>query len=169
MPLISVPIGPIRAFYVGIYGDSSVLTRIFDIRTGGNELAETLPSDPLPVLNYGSIQADLHKVETTITFNSVSDTIIRMARGLALSADINDPMGQSEYAILMLCGNFSKKESYYLPRVITDKNNTINRSKTTATASAIRYYINDRDVTVDLHYQGTAAELKVIMGSRSPY
>lgn len=169
MPIVTCPIGPIRAFYVGIYGDSSVLTRVFDIRTGGNELVETLPSDSLPALNYSSIQSDLHRVETTITFYSVSDLVTRLTKGLTLSEDLNNPIAQNEYAILLLCGNLNNKESYYLPRVLTERSKTTNLSKTNATAVPVKFYISDRDCTVPLIYQNTAAALKTTMGSRSPY
>lgn len=164
-----IQIGAIRAVYIGDYSDTVVLTRLTDFRTNGNQIIDVMPSDSLPALNYSGIQSGLHRAETTLTFLSYNEIVIRLTKGLTLSSSINDPSAQNEYVLVLIAGDTTKKESFYFPRVLTNRQRNTPLSKKDPSTTQVNFYIENRSPIVKLMDQETPAAIKISLGARSPF
>lgn len=170
MPVIKPLVAPFSSCFVGNYGDSAVLTRLTPLRTGGATIREELPTSPaLRCLGYNVVQSDNWSVRVTLNFIKDSDDLItRLTRGLTISADINTAPGTNQYQLLLVGFDPDTKESYYFPRVRTEKVREIGYTKTAASVLQVTFIGEDRDVNNPIMYTNTPAALAIIMGSVSP-
>lgn len=165
MALQSVPIGPFSSIFYGLTGQATALAPLTSVRTEGGILEEDLPTDYLVALD-GPIQSANHTVRVNLTFLSDADETTRLVKGLNPAANINAPIGQTQYALMLVKADGTG--GYYLPKVRTEKSYRRPYSKTQATTTGVAFVAENRDVTVSLMTQGTLAELQVAMGSQYP-
>lgn len=170
MPAIKPVIAPFSSAFVGNYGDSVVMTRLASLRTGGALIREEFPTSPaLRALDYNVVQSGNWTVRITLTFlKDSSDLLVRLCRGLTISADLNSPPGTNQYTLLLISPNPDQKDSYFFPRVRTEKVREVNYSKSNATALQITFIAEDRNPNNAIIYANTSAGLVSTMGSISP-
>jgi len=162
MSSVSTPVGPFTAAYIGNYGQTSVLTQLTSVRTNGGTFQEALPSEYIVSVD-GPVQVGNHTVRMVLTFLGTAAETTRLIRGLALSANINSPIGQNQYALFVV-----GPDNYYFPQVRTEKTTERRYSKNSPTVTEVTFTAEYRDVTKTLHYVGTLSELATTMGSQYP-
>lgn len=167
MSRIVLPPGAISSVFIGVYGASSILTRFPYMRTNGITIVDQTPSIELPCLNYDFTQSDWHKVSFSINFNSIDDNVIRISKGLSLTADINNAPGFTDYVVLLL-GSNTTSASYLFPKIRTLKNLSINNQKTSPTTVPVEFRASDRNMYHDLIFKDTPAALSTRLGVTSP-
>lgn len=170
MPVLKPVIAPFSSCFVGNYGDSAVLTRITSFRVQGATIREELPTSPaLRCLDYNVVQSDNWTVKVTLTFLKDNDDMVtRLCRGLTISQSINSPPATNQYQLLLLAPDSDVKESYYFPRVRTDKVREIGYSKNNASVLSVTFIAEERNVNNPILYIDTYANLATVMGSVSP-
>lgn len=167
MPSNSIKAAPFSSAFIGDSASSIALEVISDLRTNGAVISETLPTVFLPSLGR-DIQSGNHTVSVTLTFLGDSDLTTKLARGIPISGDPDDPPGTSLYSLLLLYPDTTEKSSYYFPSMRVDKNFSANYSKGVVTSVAVTFTGEARSVSTNIFYKDTPAALDTIMGSKSP-
>lgn len=167
MPKQPVPIGPFSGLYIGTSGQSTPLSEVNSTRTGGGVFRETMPSEYVVSVD-NNVQVGNHAVSITVSFLGKSDQIIQLMRGLALGSDINNPMGQTKYALLATGPDPTSGGNYYLPSCWTERVVETQQTKNSPTVSAVTFRCENRNVLVPLHYEGTLVLMASAMGSQYP-
>ncbi len=165
MPLQNTPIGPFAALYVGLTGQASALTQVNSVRTNGGTVREALPSEYVVSID-GPIQVGNHTAGVTLEFLSTADETTCLVRGLPLGSNINNPMGQTQYALLLVAAAGS--DNYYFPKVRTEKTYERSYNKRAPTSTVIVFTAEKRDVTQQIIYKGTLAQVASAMGAQFP-
>lgn len=169
MPIKRVPFGPISALYVGDASSEDALTRMLEKRTKGTFLQAE------PILQYVAcrksyIQADLDTLSFSLTFMAESDNVIKIARGLPLSeTDIDAPSTNAKYTILVIGPEPLSKRNYLFLSCQNTAPFTDNFEKLQVVNKPIIFQCADRDRNNRLFYRRTTADLKTILGDRSPF
>lgn len=167
MPNQSVPIGPISGLYIGTSGQSTPLSELTSTRTAGGVFREAMPSEYVVSVN-NMVQVGNHSVALTVSFLGKKDEVIRLMRGLAPGSDINNPMGQTKYALLATGPSPEVGGNYYFPSCYTERVVETQMTKNSTTVSSVTFRCENRDVTVPLHYEGTLVLMASAMGSQYP-
>ena len=165
MPKQTTNIGPFAALYVGTTGQSSVLTQVNSVRTNGGTVRETLPSEYVVSID-GPIQVGNHTAGVTLEFLSTADETTCLVRGLPLGSDINNPVNQTQYALLLV-GN-EGEDNYYFPKVRTEKSYERSYNKRAATSTVVVFTGEKRDVTDPIMYKGTLTLMASAAGTQYP-
>lgn len=164
----NVPIGPFSACFVGNTGQVTPLSQLTSIRTGGGALTENLPTEFLISVD-GPVQSGNHTASVTLTFFDGSQEVIRLVKGLPADAEINSPIGQQQYALLLVGENPDGGDNYYLPQVRTEKTYTIVKTKNNPTTRAVVLTAEKREVTTQILYQNSLVCLASTMSGQYPY
>lgn len=165
MPKQSTPIGPFNAIYVGLTGQASALTQLTSVRTNGARQNENLPSEYVVSID-GPVQTGNHTVGLTLEFIGTADEVTCLVRGLPPGSDINNPIGQSQYAILAIAGEGS--DNYYFPKVRTEKSYERSYNKRSTTNTVVVFAGEKRDVATPIMYKGTLVLMASAAGSQYP-
>lgn len=170
MPALKPIIAPFSSCFIGNYGDSAVLTRISSFRTQGATIREEMPtSNALRCLDYNVIQSDNWTIRVTLSFlKDNDDMVVRLCRGLTISQDINSPIATNQYQLLLIAPDETTKDSYYFPRVRTEKVREVSYSKTAPSVIQLTFIGEERNVNNPIVYVNTPAALATVMGSVSP-
>lgn len=170
MPNIPVISSPFSAVYVGDAYLSTVLQKVFCLRTDGAAIKEEVEQVWNPATRTWEQDGD-HVVTVTLTFLFGDDTTRKLVRGLSLAAlDVNDPPGEQMYSLLLIHPQATLKESRWLPEVRTVRSWETNHQKDKGTQYVIEFEGRNRDATADLLIAETTATLKSsYLGVRSPY
>lgn len=168
MPKTTTPIGPVSAAYVGLTGQASALTQLVSVRSGGSTFTEQLPSK-YEVSIGGPIQEGNHAVTITLSFLGKADEITRLVRGLSpFETDINAPIGQTHYALMVLGPDPESGGNFYFPEVWTNKSTELVQTKNAPTITSVTFLCENRDVTVDLHYEGNLVTMSGVASGQYP-
>lgn len=167
MPKFSTPIGPFSGVYVGLTSQATALTQLSDVRTGGGTIDESLPTEYIVALD-APIQSGNHTVRLTLSFLGNSNEVIRLVRGLPPGSNINAPIAQTQYAVLVLGADPLGEDNYYLPKVRTEKTSNRAYSKTATTSTAVVFVAENRDVTQNIIYKGNLATIQAAMAGQYP-
>lgn len=165
MPRQTFQLGPFAAAYVGLTGQSTALTQLNSVRTNGAGVREALPSEYVVSID-GPIQVGNHTAGITLEFIGTADETTCLVRGLPPGSDVNNPIGQSQYALLVVVGEGS--DNYYFPKVRTEKSYERSYNKRSTTNTVVVFTAEKRDVTVPIMYKGTLALMASAMGSQYP-
>lgn len=167
MALISIPIGVQTAFFIGNFGATGTLERIYTPRTGGIQIREEVPRVYLPFLN-STVQSNLHSVNLATSFLTDTGTVYKVAKGISLSGSVNDAPSNQKY-VLFIANAGDNLKSYVLPEVYVESALEVPYNKRGPTAIQIKFTGANRDPEYDLLVQGTLDEMSTYLGSRSPY
>lgn len=168
MPANNFKIGPMSSLYVGMYGETDILTRVTAVTTGPTTVTESLPETFVPGLQT-TIQSGLHEVSFNMTFYGDDELILRLSRGLDLvSGNADDPPEFNTYQVLLLHPIEDEPSSFFFPRMRIVHTTALNYDKTRATEIGLQFIWQDRNRYTRIYYQDTYDNLAAIMGAVSP-
>lgn len=149
--------------------DDNVLKRVIASRTKGGFHNLDTPKQFAACVN-GYIESGPSVLTFTLTFREALEDVVKLARGIHISddTDINDPPGNAKYTLLLLGPDLSSRRNYLIPCCQTLNPITDNFEKRTSYNQTINFAWQEADPNIQLEYMGTAAELKTILGARSP-
>jgi hypothetical protein len=147
-----IPVGPASAIFCCNLGASS-FQKLKAYRTNGIEVSDSLPREFTQ--ESGPLQAGFHSISLNVTFLSDDATIYKIAKGISLSGNVNDPPGNQVYSLFVLNANPKLEKSYYFPAVATYKPLTTNYNKDKPTIMPITLVGTDRNPAVNLLDKGT--------------
>ncbi len=157
-----VPVGAISAIFVANLGASS-FQKLRSYRTNGAEISDSLPREFVQEVG-GPLQAGFYNVSLNMTFLSDDATIYKIAKGISLSGNVNDPPGNQVYSVFVLNANPKLEKSYYFPAVATYKPLTTNYNKDKPTIMPITLIGTDRSSVTNLLDKGTFPYLLTTYG-----
>ena len=165
MPKQTFQIGPFNAAYIGLTGQSTALTQLNSVRTNGAEQSENLPSEYVVSID-GPVQTGDHTVGLTLEFIGTADEVTCLVRGLPPGSDINNPIGQNQYALFVAVGE--GEDNYYFPKVRTEKSYKRSYNKRSTTNTVVVFTGEKRSVTDPIMYKGSLVLMASAMGSQYP-
>lgn len=169
MPNPNTSVFSFAAAFIGDAAPNTAqLSRIVDLRTNGATISSSIPTEHL-VVTKNDVQTGNQIVQVRLSFYSTSDLMVRLAKGISITGDPDGTPAAQKYSLLLLAPSDSTRDSYYFPDLKTEKIYNIDVLKDAAKIIEIKFEQEDPSVAVKLMRKGTYAELKAIMGSRSPY
>lgn len=109
------------------------------------------------------------KITLRVSFYGDDEILIKIARGLALTAtNKDDPSTFAQYVLLLIHPNDEEQSSLLLPKCYTIKRMELNYQKDAATKLDIEFVALNRNRFTRLYYMDTADNLAAVLGSRSP-
>jgi hypothetical protein len=168
MPLISITVGPYSQIYVGDYGGSDILLPIDSIATGAQIFVDELPEEFVPSIE-NSAQSGLHRVSIKGSYYGDNNLLIKLARGLSVDATpIDSGSTFAQYTLLLMHPEETSDKNLLIHRCYTTKRMELNYQKDQATQLNLEFVAINRNRFVELYNFGTADDLAVILGARSP-
>lgn len=168
MPKTTTPIGPVSAAYIGLTTQATALTQLTSVMSGGAVFSENLPSNYVLSQN-APVQEGDHTISLSLNFLGKKDEITKLLRGLSpFSTNINAPIGQTLYAVMVFGPDPTSGGNYYLPRAWTEKITEVRMSKNSPTVTSVIFRAQNPDVTVSLHTEGTLTDMASASGGQYP-
>lgn len=170
MPLQTVHIGPMQAIYVGDYSDSvTPLTQILTPTTNTQRVLYNIQESFEFVAN-NSLPSGVATISADLQFLSDDANVIKLANGNWLDAANEDtPSTFARYTILLVYPDEEAPSSILIPLCYTQKNVDLSYAKNSPTTTPLRFVFQDRDITTNLYYKRTLADLETILGPRNPF
>jgi hypothetical protein len=168
MPLIQPTIFAPAACYVGDQTSGAVLTQVGAIRSSGFNFSETQPGTYLEVAQ-NEAQSGRHQVTFDLTFISDDPNVVKIARGLSLSAgSINAVPTKNMYTVLILSPNAFTQTSYLFYFALPTDSWKASYRKDDVAAITTSFLCQSRDINTQLFFKDTYQNLASQLGSRSP-
>ncbi len=162
MSSFPIDVGAISAIYFCNVGASS-FQKIRPQRTQGIEISDSLPREFVQEIGT-PLQSGLYSVVISMNFLSDDPTIWKIAKGISLSGDVNDPPGNQVYSVFVLNANPKLEKSYYFPTVATYKPLNTNYNKDKPTILSLTLIGTDRSSATNLLDKGTFPYLLTTYG-----
>jgi hypothetical protein len=169
MPSQTVVIAPFEAVYIGNYGGIVPLTRLNAMRTEGARIQETLPTEYTSTTDIDEIVGN-HAATITLSFLAVDDIIVRLARGLSITASTTANPNMQQYSLFVVHPAYDTKNSYWFPQIRTLKTMELSYTKSNATALQVQFTTEFRDPAKAIIEKNTVAALLTSIGVlRAPF
>lgn len=168
MPLIPITIGPFSKIFVGNSTSSAELTEITGITTGPSRLFEGFEEKYFPGLNK-QLQVGTYTATVPFAFYGNELIVHNLARGRSVTqTDRNAPSENTFYTVLLLGIDETSSSSILIDTCRTDRKFEKTFAKTEPGSTPINFTAENPSRYVKIITYGTAAELAVILGIRSP-
>lgn len=154
--------GPFQSLYIGIKNQVTPLQLITLETTGAYEFAETIPREYIPATGQYE-QAGAKVLTLNLSFMSIEDLAIKLARGLALNAStVYGTPTQEQYVLLLVDGE-DLNTNLYIPCVESIGPFNYQRSKSEQSSISLNYSYQAPDLNTMLWAMGDFTELQTLM------
>ena len=148
---------------------SGVLTKVSNIRTGGNDFVDSTPTTYIPHLGI-KVMSGPQQISLAATFydKSTNDLTKLVAKGISVSGTFSSISSLQTYSLLLVAPDEEAEDSYWIPKINTDIRYEQAFRKDGGLVVPVQFSISANDLSTILYYKDTVANLVTEMGARSP-
>ena len=167
MSSIQAGLGTFKAVYVGDYGSSDKMKRIYALRTKGSPTTDEMPEEWCPETREWDPAGD-RKFTATINFISTNELVDKLLRGQSVTeTDPDAPPGRQLYQFLLI-HNDSTRPSYFISRANVVKKFNESHLKSEGNIVTMEIQAQERDAEDLGVYRKPIVDLVGIIGAASP-